>query len=94
MLPRIDLKKGLEALQAQAQKAQAQVAQAQKGPGSQTQIALGQILKKGQAQKACYRETDVRPWRPWRLRLRWLRLRWLRLKKALGVRLKLPWVKF
>jgi len=40
-----------------------------------------------------------RPWRPWRLRLRrlrlrWLRLRWLRLKKALGVRLKLPWVKF
>ena len=59
MLPRIDLKKALEALQAQAQEAQAQVAQAQKGPGSQTQIALGQILKKGQAQKACYREIDV-----------------------------------
>ena len=35
---------------------------------------------------------DLRPW--WRLRLRRLRLRWLRLKKALGVRLKLPWVKF
>jgi len=35
-----------------------------------------------------------RPWRLRRLRLRWLRLRWLRLKKALGVRLKLPWVKF
>ena len=64
MLPRIDLKKGLEALQAQAQKAQAQVAQAQKGPGSQTQIALGQILKKGQAQnspKVYAREKRPRP---------------------------------
>jgi len=58
MLPR-NRCKALEALEAQAQVAQAQVAQAQKGPGSQTQIALGQILKKGQAQKACYREIDV-----------------------------------
>jgi len=72
MLPRIDLctsqetqlKRALEAQEAQAQVAQAQVAQAQKGPGSQTQIALGQILKKGQAQnspKVYAREGRPRP---------------------------------